>query len=50
VVAQMRNALNTAFPTFGGLGDASLIDDDAEPRFLSPGEPRGVWAGVEVGF
>jgi outer membrane receptor protein involved in Fe transport len=50
LVAQMRNALNTTFSTFGGLGEASLIDDDAEPRFLSPGEPRGVWAGVEVGF
>ena len=50
VVAQMRNALNTTYSTFGGLGEASLIGDDAEPRFLSPGEPRGFWAGVEVGF
>jgi hypothetical protein len=29
---------------------ACAIGDDSDPTFLSPGEPRGFWLGIEVGF
>ena len=49
IIGHLQNALDHDYSTFGALGDASLIGDD-DPRFLSPGQPRGIWAGVEVGF
>jgi iron complex outermembrane receptor protein len=49
VLVEAQNIFDANFFTFGGLGDASLVDDD-DPRFYSPGTPRAVWAGVEVRF
>ena len=52
LVAQVNNALNQEYATFGVLGSAGLLgepyDDDA--RFVSPAPPRAAWVGVEVTF
>jgi iron complex outermembrane receptor protein len=50
VVVQAQNLLDARFYTFGVLGDPSVVADDDDPRFLSPGAPRAVWAGVEIEF
>jgi outer membrane receptor protein involved in Fe transport len=49
-IAQVSNLFNRRFSTFGTLGDASILGPGAGVRFESPGEPRGAWAGIEVGF
>ena len=49
-VVQVQNILDARFHTFGVLGDPSLVADDDDPRFLSPGVPRAIWGGVEVKF
>jgi hypothetical protein len=47
----VENLFDGQYPTFGVLGDASLIDDDFEQaRFYSPGAPRAAWIGAEVRF
>jgi outer membrane receptor protein involved in Fe transport len=51
LVAQLHNVFDEEYATFGILGDPELIDAElTDPRFFSPGEPRGLWAGVEVRF
>ena len=52
IVAQASNLFDTAYSTFGMLGDASLLGEDYEdePRFVSPGAPRSGWLGVELRF
>lgn len=49
-VVQAQNLLDARVYTFGVLGDPSLVADDDDPRFLSPGAPRAIWGGVEVTF
>ena len=49
-VVQAQNLLDARFYTFGVLGDASLVSDGDDRRFLSPGAPRAVWGGVEIQF
>ncbi|MGH9346084.1 MAG: hypothetical protein ACRD26_02350, partial [Vicinamibacterales bacterium] len=49
-VLTAQNLLDARYYTFGVLGDPSLVADDGDPRFLSPGAPRAVWGGVEVRF
>jgi outer membrane receptor protein involved in Fe transport len=48
--ARVSNVFDGEYETFGLLGDAEdvLGDDFDDPRFLSPGAPRGVWLGIEV--
>ena len=52
VVAQLQNVLDADYSTFGALGDAELLGEafEDDPRFESPGAPRGGWVGVEVRF
>jgi outer membrane receptor protein involved in Fe transport len=50
VVVQGQNLLDARYYTFGVLGDPSLVGDDDDPRFLSPGAPRALWGGVEIQF
>lgn len=50
VLVHAQNLLDARFYTFGVLGDPSLVSDDDDPRFLSPGAPRAVWGGVQVEF
>ena len=50
VIGHVQNLLDAEYATFGVLGDPSLLGDSTDPRFFSPGEPRGAWAGVEVQF
>lgn len=52
VVVTGRNILGADYATFGILGDADLLGDDFEdePRFRSPGAPRGAWVGLELRF
>ncbi len=50
LIVQAQNLLDARYYTFGVLGDASLVDGDDDPRFLSPGAPRAVWGGVEIQF
>lgn len=46
---EVENLLDTDHETFGLLGDAEEVLSYAEdPRFLSPGAPRGVWGGMEL--
>lgn len=51
-VAQVRNVFDSAFYTFGVLGEAVLLGDEFEnePRFYSPGAPRALWIGLDVRF
>jgi outer membrane receptor protein involved in Fe transport len=51
VVGEVQNLLDSDHYTFGGLGDASLVDpQDGDPRFFSPAAPRAAWAGLRVTF
>ena len=52
VTARATNVLGTKYSTFGVLGEADEVlgDDYDDPRFLSPGSPRGVWVGLSVSF
>jgi outer membrane receptor protein involved in Fe transport len=52
IVGQIHNLFGTEYSTFGVLGDAELLgeESDDEPRFYSPGAPRGAWIGVDVRF
>lgn len=52
VTARATNLLGTTYSTFGVLGEADEVlgDDYDDPRFLSPGSPRGVWVGMSVSF
>jgi hypothetical protein len=49
VYAKARNVLNTRYETFGVLGDPKTVFPGmTDPRFLSPGAPFGIWAGMDV--
>jgi iron complex outermembrane receptor protein len=51
LVGQVANIFDRRYSTFGVLGDAELLGEAfADPRFYSPGAPRGGWIGVEVRF
>ncbi len=49
VVGQVTNLFNRRYATFGVLGEADdvLGDEFGNPRFVSPGAPRGAWIGIE---
>lgn len=49
LVGQVTNLFDRRYATFGVLGEADdvLGDDFENPRFVSPGAPRGAWIGVE---
>jgi outer membrane receptor protein involved in Fe transport len=51
-VLSVHNLFDARHHTFGVLGDAELLGEEFEdePRFYSPGAPRGAWAGIEVRF
>ena len=45
---QGQNLLDTAFDTFGVIADPSeVLEGTSNPRFVSPGAPLAVFAGVE---
>jgi iron complex outermembrane recepter protein len=50
VFAKVNNVFDRRFETFGLLGEADEVlgDDFEDPRFVSPGAPRGVWLGIEI--
>jgi len=49
VFVQAENVLDTKYARFGVLGDASnVVQDGSDPRFVSPGDPFGMWAGIEA--
>ncbi|HVR29563.1 MAG TPA: TonB-dependent receptor, partial [Thermoanaerobaculia bacterium] len=50
--SRIVNLFDAEYETFGLLGepDEVLGDAFADPRFLSPAAPFGVWIGVEVGW
>ncbi len=51
VFARVDNVFDKHYYNFGTLGDASDVYDTIDdPRFLSPGMPRGAWAGVSIDF
>jgi outer membrane receptor protein involved in Fe transport len=51
IAAQAQNLLDARYATFGVLGDASILGDEADdPRFYSPGSPRAAWVGLEIQF
>jgi iron complex outermembrane receptor protein len=46
---QAQNLLDADYETFGVVADPSeVLPGTSVPRFLSPGAPLGVWAGVTV--
>lgn len=50
--ARIDNVFDTDYETFGLLGepDEVLGTEYDDPRFLSPGAPRGAWVGVSMSF
>ena len=49
--ARVENVFDKRYYNFGILGDATdIFPDFQDPRFLSPGMPRGEWVGVSVDF
>jgi outer membrane receptor protein involved in Fe transport len=50
--AKVDNLFDTEYETFGlyGQADEVLGDEYDNPRFLSPGSPRAVWAGINYKF
>jgi len=50
LIAHAQNLFDARYYTFGVLGDASLVTNDDDPRFLSPDAPRAIWGGVEIRF
>jgi len=51
VFARVENVFDKRYYNFGILGDATdIFPDFTDPRFLSPGMPRGEWVGVSVDF
>ncbi|HET8937186.1 MAG TPA: TonB-dependent receptor [Polyangiales bacterium] len=44
-----QNLLNTKYETFGVLANpAEVLPNARDPRFLGPGAPLGVWAGIVI--
>jgi outer membrane receptor protein involved in Fe transport len=51
LVGHIANLFDAQYSTFGALGEADLLGGDSDdPRFYSPGAPRGAWVGVELEF
>lgn len=49
VFARVENVFDRRYASFGILGDATRIHPGVDdPRFVSPGAPRGSWIGVSV--
>jgi outer membrane receptor protein involved in Fe transport len=50
--AKVDNLFDKEYETFGLYGEADEVlgDDYENPRFLSPGSPRAVWAGLSYKF
>lgn len=50
--AKVDNLFDREYETFGLYGEADEVlgDDYENPRFLSPGSPRAVWAGLSYKF
>jgi iron complex outermembrane receptor protein len=45
-----QNLLNTRYSTFGVIASPSdVFPNSSDPRFLGPGAPLGVWAGMVIG-
>jgi outer membrane receptor protein involved in Fe transport len=50
-IGEIANLLDADYETFGAFGEADLLGGDTDdPRFYSPGAPRGAWIGLEVTF
>jgi outer membrane receptor protein involved in Fe transport len=44
-----QNLLNRKYETFGVLANpAEVLPNATDPRFLGPGAPLGVWAGIVI--
>ena len=44
-----ENVFDADYETFGLLGEpGDVLSGASDPRFLGPGAPLGVWAGVEL--
>lgn len=52
LVGHVQNVFDSDYATFGILGDAELLGDEFvhQPRFHSPGAPRGAWISLGVRF
>jgi outer membrane receptor protein involved in Fe transport len=49
--ARMENVFDRTYYNFGILGDATdIYPEFQDPRFVSPGMPRGEWIGISVDF
>jgi outer membrane receptor protein involved in Fe transport len=50
--AKVDNLFDKEYETFGLYGEADEVlgDDYEENRFLSPGSPRAIWAGIRYEF
>ncbi|MEW8305229.1 MAG: hypothetical protein AB2724_19675, partial [Candidatus Thiodiazotropha sp.] len=50
--AKVDNLFDREYETFGLYGEADEVlgDDYENPRFLSPGSPRAIWAGLRYNF
>ena len=50
--ARIHNIFDSEYETFGALGDPEQVLGAGfeDPRFLSPGAPRGIWVGAELAF
>jgi iron complex outermembrane receptor protein len=47
--ARVNNVFDRGYYNFGILGDATdLFPNATNPRFVSPGEPRGGWLGISI--
>lgn len=45
---KVQNLANAEHETFGVLGDPSAVLGNSDPRFVGPGAPFGVWAGLTL--
>ena len=51
VFVLVDNIFNAQYSTFGVLGDATdVFANYKDPRFLGPGAPRAVWAGLDLHY
>lgn len=51
VFARVDNAFDTAYASFGVLGNATgVFPSFTDPRYQSPGAPRAAWAGVDFHY
>jgi hypothetical protein len=50
--ARIDNLFDSEYETFGILGNPGEVlgAGFGDPRFLSPGAPRGIWAGARLEF